>query len=438
MKIAVIGTGYVGLVSAACFAELGHDVLCHDLDTTKVDLINNGQAPIHEKGLPELLKHHAGTLLKATENLETALEEAQVIFVACGTPFDGDQIDLSQVESAVAAIGASLQGRKDYPVVVIKSTVVPGTTRTRVMPLLEKSSAMRVGESIGLAVNPEFLREGCAVQDFSEPDRIVIGTEDPHSGAVMEELYRHFSETPVIKTDFNTAELIKYSTNTLLATLISFSNELFRIGSGLGGFDRTHLLHGLYSDKRFVDKTDDGHIGLTTYLDAGPGFGGSCFPKDVKALAGIAKSIKIETPLLDAVLDINQQQATWIIQQLVSKTGALNHKSVAVLGLAFKPHTDDVRESPALRVIEALQLHEAEITVHDPICILPATLKGTKLTRNLDEALRMADVVIVITAWPEYQSLPDMLQKSSKTPYLFDPRGLYSGTLYPSYVGIDQ
>ncbi len=237
MRISVIGTGYVGLVSGACFAEIGHDCTCVDIDATKIDRINRGEPPIHENGLELILKRHIGTRLRATTDLRAAVRDSEITFIAVGTPFDGHRIDLAYVREAAHQIGAALRDKNGYHVVVVKSTVVPGTTDEVVLPELERASGKRAGADFGVGMNPEFLTEGVAVDDFMRPDRIVLGGIDQRSVDAQRRVYAEFSQTPILATNNKTAEMIKYASNSVLATMISFSNEIGNVCSALGGVD---------------------------------------------------------------------------------------------------------------------------------------------------------------------------------------------------------
>jgi UDPglucose 6-dehydrogenase/GDP-mannose 6-dehydrogenase len=287
MKLSIIGAGYVGLVSGACFAEVGHDVTCVDVDQDKIDRINRGEAPIHEEGLDALLRRHVGTRLSATRGLVAAVRDSEMTFIAVGTPFDGKRIDLRYVKQAAREIGAALRGRGRYHVVVVKSTVVPGTTDEVVLPTLEEASGSRAGVDFGVGMNPEFLTEGVAVRDFMEPDRIVIGGMDERSVDALARAYEPFRDVPVLRTNNKTAEMIKYTSNAVLATLISFSNEVGNLCARLGGVDVAEVMQGVHMARYFTTPLADGArvtAPITAFLEAGCGFGGSCLPKDVKAL----------------------------------------------------------------------------------------------------------------------------------------------------------
>ena len=294
MRISVIGTGYVGLVSGACFAALGHDCTCVDLDPLKVERINRGEAPIHEQGLPALLAQYVGHTLRATTDLAQAVLTTDITFIAVGTPFDGQRIDLGYVRDAARQVGLALREKPGYHVVVVKSTVVPGTTDEVVLPELERASGRKAGIDFGVGMNPEFLTEGTAIEDFMHPDRIVIGGNDERTQALQREVYAPFRDTPLVATGNTTAEMIKYASNAILATMISFSNEMGNLSSAIGGVDIADVLRGVHLSRYFTRRLEDGRTveaPITSFLWAGCGYGGSCLPKDTKALAAHGRAI---------------------------------------------------------------------------------------------------------------------------------------------------
>ena len=313
MRVSIIGTGYVGLVTSVCLAEKGHQVVCVDIDQEKVDKINQAIPPIYERGLEELLEKNIHVNLRATTDLYKSVLETDISLIAVGTPFDGNEIDLTYIEQASRQIGQALRDKPTYHVVVVKSTVVPGTTDDVVRPILEESSGKKAGADFGVGMNPEFLREGEAIQDFMFPDRIVWGGIDDQSIAALEELYTVFEDVDKLRTNNKTAEMIKYTSNSLLATMISFSNEIGNLCAVLGGIDVIDVMRGVHLDKRLSPIMPNGDRvvpAITSYLKAGCGFGGSCFPKDVKALISHGKRFGQPMQLLDSVIRINEQQAT--------------------------------------------------------------------------------------------------------------------------------
>ncbi len=344
MKVSIIGSGYVGTVSAACFAELGHEVICIDIDEEKVKQINAGIPPIYEEGLEELMKKHAEHHLIATSDYDYAVTNSDVSFICVGTPSGDDgSIDLSIVRAASASLGRAIAKKEGYHIVVVKSTVVPETTEKVVLSTIEEYSGKRAGDDFGIAMNPEFLREGKAIYDFMHPDKIVIGAIDERTSAIVSELYRSL-DCEITHTNPKTAEMIKYVNNSFLATKISFSNEIGNICKKLG-IDTYEVMQAVGTDFRIS----------SSFLNSGAGFGGSCFPKDVKALAHMAVLHNSQPQLLQAVMDINRNQRRRVVYKLRNVlNGSLCDKKIGVLGLSFKPNTDDTREAPATEIIHLL------------------------------------------------------------------------------------
>ncbi|WP_096204459.1 UDP-glucose dehydrogenase family protein [Candidatus Methanoperedens nitratireducens] len=395
MRISIIGTGYVGTVSAVCFAELGHEVICVDVDRSKIDRINAGIAPIYEEGLSGLLKKHAGKRLSATSDYDFAVMNSDVSFICVGTPSDPDgNIDLGIVKAASASLGDSLRAKKGYHVIVVKSTVVPETTEKVVLPIIEKRSGKRAGD-FGIVMNPEFLREGKAVYDFMHPDKIVVGSLDKRSGDIVASLYKGL-DCKVTGTNPRTAEMIKYANNSFLATKISFANEVGNICKELD-IDTYEVMSAIGKDFR---------IGKY-FLNAGAGFGGSCFPKDVKALIGKAKEIGYEPVLLKSVITVNERQPGRMVQLLKSRLGSLKGRKIAVLGLAFKNDTDDIRESRSIPVIKELLDNGADVSAYDPMANgnMKKLFGNVRYHSSAEDALSGADACLVMTEWDEFKSL---------------------------------
>jgi UDPglucose 6-dehydrogenase len=412
MRISIVGTGYVGLITGACFAELGNDVVCVDVIKEKVDKINNGEAPIYEEGLDGLLKKNVGKKLRATTDLKSAVLNTDVTFVAVGTPDAPDGgIDLRYVKSAAEEIGKALAG-KGWHTVVVKSTVVPGTTDSIVLPILEKKSGKKAGGGFGLCMNPEFLREGKAIDDFMKPDRIVIGQLNEKSGKALVELYKGF-ECEKLVTDLRTAEMIKYASNAFLATKISFINEIANICEKVGT-DVVDVAKGVGLDRRISPH----------FLQAGVGYGGSCFPKDVKAIAEMGKREGYEPILLESVVELNKRQALRAVEILKEKVGDLEGKRVAILGLAFKPGTDDIREAPSIGIIKRLLEEGADVVAYDPIAIenTKKVFKDIGYAKDVKDCLKDADACIIVTDWPEFKVDPSVFVKHMKTPVVIDGR----------------
>ncbi len=444
MKISVIGTGYVGLVSGICLAEKGHQVICVDQLSTKIDQINQGISPIYERGLNELLTKNIHRNLSATTDLNAAIQHSDISLIAVGTPFNEETqaIDLQYIEAVSQAIGGCLRHKSSYHLVVVKSTVVPGTTDEVVLPALEQSSGKQAGQDFGVGMNPEFLREGNAVEDFMSPDRIVFGGMDKKSTDLLFELYSVFKGVDKIATNNKTAEMIKYASNSLLATLISFSNEIANLCVAIGGIDVTEVTGAMHLDKRISPILATGeritpHV--TTYLEAGCGFGGSCFPKDVKALIAYGEKAATPMPLLDAVMTINAQQPYQLIKLLKKHFPELANLKVALLGLAFKPDTDDVRESPTLPIAQTLIESQAQIKLFDPIFKhLPDFLSQMNITlcQSLEDVITDVDAILLITRWPIFEQLPELLAKLPNPPLVIDGRRMLNKNTISRYEGI--
>lgn len=425
MRISVIGTGYVGTVSGACFAELGHDVICVDIDRSKVDLINAGKAPIYEDGLSELMEKHAGKKIRATSDYDSAVMNSEVSFICVGTPSDIDgNIDLGIVRAASASLGDALRKKKSYHVVVVKSTVVPETTEKVVLPIIEEHSGKKAGD-FGIVMNPEFLREGKAVHDFMNPDKIVVGSLDKKAGDIVASLYGGL-KCEVTRTNPRTAEMIKYVNNSFLATKISFSNEIGNICKELG-IDTYEVMKAVGKDFR---------IG-SYFLNSGAGFGGSCFPKDVKALIGKAHEIGYEPLLLKSVIEVNEKQPSRIITLLKNRIGNLRGKRIAVLGLAFKNDTDDIRESRSIPVIKELLDNGAKVAAYDPMANenMKKIFGSVEYDDSAGGALRGADACLVMTEWDEFRSLEKEF-RDMKTRIVIDGRHMLRPGKEIEYIGL--
>lgn len=445
MKVSVVGTGYVGLVTGVCLAERGHSVLCIDVDPDKVAMINAARAPIHEHGLPELLQRHAGQGLRATTDLRAAVAATELTFIAVGTPSANGSIDLQFVERAAAAIGAVLRDTSRYHTVIVKSTVIPGTTTGVVRRALEAASGKQAGRDFGLGMNPEFLTEGTAVEDFMNPDRLVFGGIDARTHEVLAALYRSFdAAVPRIATNPTTAEMIKYASNAVLATMISFSNEIARLCSALGGVDAVDVMHGVHAAGYFTARrgaernTERNAAGITAFLWPGCGFGGSCLPKDVAALVAQGQGLGLRLALLQSVVDINRGQADEVMRLIGRHYPALRDVKVTMLGIAFKPDTDDVRESPAFPIIARLRAAGARVTAYDPVARPTGHdgLAGVSLAASLDEAVAEAEIVVLVTRWPEFSRLAEVLRRQSRGPLVVDGRRMLDPAGFERYEGI--
>lgn len=444
MRISVIGTGYVGLVSGACFAEVGHDCTCVDVDAIKVDKINRGIPPIHENGLDVLLQRHVGTRLRATTDLRAAVHGTDITFIAVGTPFDGQHIDLTYIRAAARQIGEALREKSGYHVVVVKSTVVPGTTDEVVLPELEKASGKRAGADFGVGMNPEFLTEGVAVDDFMRPDRIVLGGIDARAVDVQREVYASFASTPTLATNNKTAEMIKYTSNSVLATLISFSNEIGNLCSTLGGVDVAQVMEGVHLARYFTTTLEDGRrvkAPISSFLWAGCGYGGSCLPKDTKALSAHGASRGLSMPLLDAVISTNLAQPARMIELLRRHHPTLRGVRVTLLGLAFKEDTDDMRESPAITLARQLVEQGAVVRGYDPVAresARAALPHEVQLVDSLEAAIEGAQALLLVTRWQEFQRLPALLRRRADAPVVVDGRRVLAPTSVPRYEGIGR
>ena len=389
MKIGIIGLGYVGLITGVGFASLGNKVVGIDVDEKKIEKINKGESPIYEKDLESKLKEIKENFTATTKIEE--LKDCEIIFICVGTPSKEDgSIDLKYIKQAAEDISKILDS---YKVIVVKSTVIPGTTES-----LIKILGKKVGRDFGLAMNPEFLKEGSALKDFFEPDRIVVGSYDEKTKEILEELYKDFN-CPKIFTNIKTAEMIKYASNAFLATKISFINEIGNICKKLG-IDVYDVAEGMGYDKR---------IGRE-FLNAGIGFGGSCFPKDVKALIAKAKEIGYDPKLLQEVIEINEKQPFKKIEIVKKKVSNLKNKKIALLGLTFKPHTDDIRESRAIPIIQKLIEEDAIIHAHDPKGIENTKLifpenEKLRYIEDPQEAIDKSDIVLLLTEWPHFRKL---------------------------------
>ncbi len=415
-RITVIGTGYVGLVTGTCLADFGNRVLCIDNDRQKIEHLKRGAIPFFEPGLEEMVRINASKgRLDFSLDLAYGVRESEVIYLAVGTPPRPDGgVDLSSFLGVVEEVSPLING---YKVIVDKSTVPVGTAR-RVKGILEKG--VREGIEFDVVSNPEFLREGSAIGDFMRPNRVIIGAESERAMEIMAEIYRplYLLETPIIKTNWETAELIKYASNAFLATKISFINEMANLCERVGA-DVQVLAKGMGLD---------GRIG-TKFLHAGPGFGGSCFPKDTMALASIAKEVGMEARIVQATIEVNLAQRRGMVQRVREALGEVEGRRIAILGLAFKPNTDDVRESPSLYLIEELIKLGARVTAYDPMA-----MKNARNSLN-DEvvfapdpysACRGADLAVIMTEWNELRELDmERLKDLLRTPVLLDARNIY-------------
>lgn len=434
MRIAMVGTGYVGLVSGACFSDFGHEVVCVDKDAAKITRLTRGEVPIFEPGLEALIsKNAAAGRLSFTTDLAAAVAGAEAVFIAVGTPTrrgDG-HADLSYVMAAAADIGRALTG---YAAVVTKSTVPVGTNRK----VAEALRAANPAADFDVVSNPEFLREGAAIDDFMRPDRVVVGVETAKARKVMAELYRPLSlrEFPMVYTGLESAEMIKYAANSFLATKITFINEMAALCEKVGA-DVKMVARGMGMDGRIGDK----------FLHAGPGYGGSCFPKDTKALARIGQEHASPMQIVETVIKVNEEVKRRMIDKIVDLCGGtLRDKTIAVLGVTFKPNTDDMRDAPSLTIIPALVGAGAKVRISDPQGRHEgeALLAGVKWIENPYQAANDADLVVLLTEWNEFRGLDlAKLARKMATPQMADLRNIYDPAEvreagFTAYVGVGR
>jgi UDPglucose 6-dehydrogenase len=413
MKITVIGSGYVGLVTGTCFAELGNDIICVDIDEDKIKKLNNNIIPIYEPGLDELvLRNRKENRLKFTTDLKKAIKESEIIFICVGTPpKENGEADLSFVENVSRTIAEVMDS---YKIVIEKSTV-PVETGEKVAKTIKTYN--RKGIAFDVVSNPEFLREGSAVHDFMKPDRIVIGCESEKARKIMKSLYEPL-KAPIIFTDIKSAEIIKHASNSFLATKISFINCVANICE-LSGADVEKVAEGMGYDKR---------IGRS-FLNAGIGYGGSCFPKDVEAFANIAEKLGYNFGILNNVQEVNTSQRKKLVKKIEKALWVVKGKTIGVLGLAFKPDTDDMRSAPSIDIIKELQKEGAKIKAYDPQAMerSKAIFEGITYCKEPYEAAKDADALVIVTEWNEFKELDLKKIKSiMRTPLIVDGRNIYN------------
>lgn len=417
MKIAMIGTGYVGLVSGVCFSDFGHEVVCVDKNPEKIDMLNAGEVPIYEPGLDELMARNVDAgRLKFSTDLATSVADADAVFIAVGTPTrrgDG-HADLTYVYAAAEEVAGSLKG---YTVVVTKSTVPVGTNR-QIKQVIRKAAP---DADFDVASNPEFLREGAAIDDFMRPDRVVVGVQSDKTKEVMDEVYRplFLRDFPIVYTDLESAEVIKYAANAFLATKITFINEMAMLCEKVGA-DIKAVSKGMGLDGRIGNK----------FLHAGPGYGGSCFPKDTKALARIGQDHSVPLQITETVIKVNEEIKRRLVDRLLDLCdGSFNGKLIAVLGATFKPNTDDMRDAPSLTIVPALIGGGARVRIVDPQGKREgeALLPGAQWVDDAYKAAQNADAVVLLTEWNEFRALNlKRLANRMNTPRLADLRNVYS------------
>jgi len=415
MNIAVIGSGYVGLITGACFAEFGIHVTCVDNDAKKIRMMKKGQVPFYEPGLEELMQNNikAGRL-DFTTNLAEAVDSSLVIFIAVGTPPRGDgSAEMKYVDAVAEEIARNL---KSYKVIVTKSTVPVGTG-DRIRDIISRN--LRENVDFDVVSNPEFLREGAGIEDFMRPNRVVIGTSSDQATAIMKDLYRplYLIETPIVITDVKTAELIKYASNAFLATKISFINEMANLCESVGA-DVQVVAKAMGLDRRIGPK----------FLHAGPGYGGSCFPKDTLALLQIGKDYKVNMGLIDATIRANEEQKEKTAKKITGAMKKVKGKTICILGLSFKPNTNDMRDAPSIHITKKLLKAGAKIRAFDPVAMpdAKAMLKGVTFCKDAYDAVKGSHAVVIVTEWNQFRNL-DMskMKKIMKDSFFFDLRNIY-------------
>jgi UDPglucose 6-dehydrogenase len=415
MNICVIGTGYVGLVTGACFAEFGLNVTCVDNDAEKIALLQRGTSPIFEPGLEEILKRNLreGRLVFTTE-IDKGVDKSLVIFIAVGTPSRKDgSVDMTYIDEVARKIGENLRG---YKVIVTKSTVPVGTGE-RIRKIVQQYERENI--KFDIVSNPEFLREGSAIEDFMRPNRVVIGANSEQAVAIMKDLYSplYLIEAPFVITNIETAEMIKYASNAFLATKISFINEVANICEKVGA-DVNVVAKGMGLDQRIGSK----------FLHAGPGYGGSCFPKDTVGIAKIAEKHGYRFEIVRSVMKVNEKQKERMVDKVKEALGSLRGKTIAILGLSFKPNTDDMREAPSLKIIHSLQKEGAKIKAYDPKAMEAAqkVFKQVEYGKDAYEIAKGSDALLIITEWNQFRNLDlKRLQKLMKSPVFLDFRNIY-------------
>ena len=430
MKLGVIGASYVGLTTAVCLASMKHEISIFDIDNEKIKCVSEKKMPFFETGLEELLEVNVSKKnLQVADDLNTLVQNTEGCFICVGTPTINNSIDLSQIKSAVESLVTSIKNneKKNYAI-VIRSTIIPNTTREFVLPIISEKLKE---QQFQLFVVPEFLREGKALDDFMNPDKIVIGSIENKKTTFVDDVFKNFKgKCDFIHTNLESAELIKYANNSFFSMLISFSNEIANISEKIPNVDPFQVLHALVADKRITTIIDDKKIvpGLDHYLIPGCGFGGSCFPKDVKAIQNFANLKNVDTPILNAILAINDERPKKMVSLCEKILGNLKTKKITILGLTFKPDTDDIRSSPSLDAINLFLDKGSIVSAYDPMfkkqsetSILP---KDCNYCMTMDESLKDSDAVLVFTKWSEFKSLDsEFLKQYMKNPVIIDGRG---------------
>ena len=428
MNITIIGTGYVGLVSGACFSEFGFNVTCIDKDKNKIDSLKEGVIPIYEPSLEDLVKKNmTAKRLSFSTNLCDVFKDSNAIFIAVGTPTNSNnnKADLKYIYDVIREIADLIELNDNPKLLVIKSTVPVGTGKEIESYILNYRTELKVGKHFEVASNPEFLREGSAIEDFMRPDRVICGVESAFAKSILQTLYRplNLRETPILFSKRETAELIKYASNGFLATKITFINEMADICEKVGA-DVQEVAKGIGLDGRIGSK----------FLHPGPGFGGSCFPKDTRALAEIGKEFKARTKLIETVINVNEARKINMVKKIKKAIGVLDKKTISILGLTFKPNTDDVRESPSLVIVPELLKLTKNINVYDPAGMPNAKkmieFKGVTWKENTFTCIKNTDAIVIITEWNEFRALDlNKVKEALNEPIIIDLRNIYKHDL---------
>lgn len=436
-KITIIGTGYVGLVTGLVFAKKDFEVLCLDSNSSLVENLRSGHSPIFEPGIKELLEEAQAKfkISFATHN-DKFLSSSEIVFICVNTPYNENGIDFTQLIAALTTCGEVIKNSEIFKTIVVKSTVIPGTTNGIVKRVLEDVSQKKYGNDFGIAVNPEFLREGNALEDFLNADRIIIGTEQKQSIDILQEVYATWQCDKIV-VNADTAEFIKYYSNSFLAMLISFSNEMANLANAHGNIDFKKVIKSIQLDKR-LSPTIKNHGQVTpdilNYLIPGPGYGGSCLPKDIKAFAHFANSKREEVPILKSIIETNESQVDKIIQLIQKRIKNATAKRYLILGVAHKPNTDDIRASIALKIIEKLSVH-SKVSVHDPVASkqIETIFKENnylEVVKSWEVKITEADVIVLLTSWTEYRLLEHLSKEGKlKGKYLVDTRYFFKEDL---------
>ncbi len=424
MNITIIGTGYVGLVSGTCFSEFGFNVTCVDKDTNKINNLQNGIIPIYEPSLEDLVKKNMfAKRLSFSTSLSKVFKDSDAIFIAVGTPtnVNNNKADLKYIYNVIREIADLIDINDNPKLIVTKSTVPVGTGKEIESYILNYRNELKIGKNFDIASNPEFLREGSAIEDFMRPDRVVCGVSSEFAKSILKTLYRplNLRETPILFTKRETAELIKYASNGFLATKITFINEMADICEKVGA-DVQDVAKGIGLDGRIGSK----------FLHPGPGFGGSCFPKDTRALAEIGKESGARTNLIETVIKVNDSRKINMVKKITEAVGSLENKTIAVLGITFKPNTDDMRESPSLVIVPELLKRAKKVKVYDPVGMnnakQMAEFDGVIWTENTFSCIENTDVIVIITEWNEFRALDLIkIKKSLNNPIIIDLRNIY-------------